>query len=177
MQAFATNGAMELYYPRDASGNGTLAYYGYITILALLIIPFEILIRVVIICPCCLQSELRATEKRHSDVKRAERNQLKKFGQGILLGLVLLSIVCFIVSVGLTDDNDMARKPSSQSAPSSNNTSMLVGNELLIHRSLIQVGMLAALGVHHSGLDGKRQAGDEAYRLDKASLLLLLVKV
>ena len=38
-------------------------------------------------------------------------------------------------------------------------------------------GLIASLGLHKSGLDGKRQDGDEAYTLDEAAALLLLVKI
>ena len=118
--------------------NSTLAYLIYITILALLIIPYEILIRVIIICPCCLGGQLRALgtgNTEEASQRRQERDSLKVAGRRILCVLVLLSVVWF------------------------------------------SFGLIASLGLHKSGLDGKRQDGDEAYTLDEAAALLLLVKI
>jgi|MDSY01.1.fsa_nt_gb hypothetical protein len=139
--AFFTNTIMQFRLFQSAHNwteNSTLAYLIYITILALLIIPYEILIRVIIICPCCLGGELRALgtgNTEEASQRRQERDSLKVAGRRILCVLVLLSVVWF------------------------------------------SFGLIASLGLHKSGLDGKRQDGDEAYTLDEAAALLLLVKI
>ena len=97
--AFFTNTIMEFYTRGQNPSNGTGSYLAYITILALLVIPYEILIRVVIICPCCLHSELEATEVEEASKKHKTRSALKNWGRILLATLVIMSVIWFTVGM------------------------------------------------------------------------------
>lgn len=68
-------------------------------VLALLVIPFEIIIRVIVICPCCRESvlKLEGTEQEQEAIKRLE----KQIKVGWYVGLSIVFMSLFWIAMGV----------------------------------------------------------------------------